>query len=117
MGQFFFISDWIYFPDQFTLDLAKRLRRDFSVFKSSYHFANLSTTHGAGFTLSLLMLNVKQGSSNPVNRLPIFTLFCLTQSGIEPEFAVPVANALSIQPLIGLVLFLWLSLHDCMRCV
>ena len=66
-GAIFFISDWIYSPGQFTLDLAKRLRRDFSVCKSSYHFAHLSTTHGAGFTLSLLMLNVKQGSCNPVN--------------------------------------------------
>ena len=39
--------------------LARGQRRDLSVFKSSCH---LSTTHGGGFILSRIMLNVKQGS-------------------------------------------------------
>ena len=37
--------------------LARRQRRDHSVFESSCH---LSTTHGEGFTLSFLMQNAQQ---------------------------------------------------------
>ena len=44
--------------------LARRLRRDLSGFESSCHLLTyLLTTHGEGFTLSILILNVKKGSS------------------------------------------------------
>ena len=43
--------------------LARRQRRDFSVFESSCHLLTyLLTTHSEGFTLSILILNVTKGS-------------------------------------------------------
>ena len=59
--------------------------------------AHLSTTHGGGFTLSLLVLNVKQESWEYQ-----FLVFGLTQPGIEPESTARVADALSTRPLIGI---------------
>ena len=53
----------------------------------------LSTTHGGGFTLSLLELNVKQGSCEYQS----FLVFGLSQPGIEPVFTVAVADVLFTQ--------------------
>ena len=52
--------------------------------------AHRSTTHDGGFTLSLLMLNVKQGSCDG-----IFYRVWFDPTGIEPESTVAVADALS----------------------
>ena len=64
-------------------------------FRSSSQALRLSTTHGRGFTLSLLLLNVKLG-------IAIFMVFGLTGPRIEAESTVSVADALSTRPLIGI---------------
>ena len=51
--------------------------------------AHLSTTHREGFTLSLLKLNVKQGS-----RENLFIVFGDTRPGIEPTSAILIAEAI-----------------------
>ena len=59
--------------------------------------AHLSTTHGGGFTLSLLIAERQAGKL----WIPIFIVFGLTRPGIEPESTASVADALSTRPLIG----------------
>ena len=63
----------------YQVDLARRQRRDLLFFEPSFH---LSTTLGAGFTLSLTMLN---------GNWP----------GIESVSTISVANVLFTRPLIG----------------
>ena len=70
--------------------------------------AHLSTTHVGGFTLSLWLLNVKQGSCEYL----VFIVFGLTRLGIEPESTTSVADAISTWPLISYKLF-WENLSTC----
>ena len=72
----------IHFIHQVTL--ARRQRRGLDGFRVKLP---LPTIHGGGFTLSLILLNVKQGSWNA-----IFLVFGVIRPGIEPVFTVSVAD-------------------------
>ena len=74
-----------YSPSSFGQETA----RDISVFESSCR-CHLSTTYGGGFTLSLLIAESQAGKM----RIPIFMVFGLSRSGIEPRSSVSAADVL-----------------------
>ena len=57
----------------------------------------LPATHGRGFILPLVLLNVKQETVYTND----FIVFGLTQSGMELESTISVTDAPSIRPLVG----------------
>ena len=88
--------------------MARRQRMDLSIFETSCHLLTCQQ-HVGGFTLSLWLLNVKQGS---FKYQPLFIVLGLTRLGIEPESTTSVADALSTWPLISNKLF-WENLSTC----
>ena len=79
--------NYIHFIPQ--VALARRQRRDLSIFKSSWHLPTC---------LPNTLIAQRQAGKL---RIPIFIVFGLTRPEIEPESTAPVADALSIRPLIG----------------
>ena len=74
--------------------MTRKQRRDLLVYESSCH---LSTTHGRGFTLSLLIAERQAWKLS----IPIFIVFGLTPPEIKPKSNVSVTDAVSTRPLIG----------------
>ena len=83
------------------------------IFRFSSQDAHMSTTHGEDFSLSLLLLNVKQESC----KYHFFIVFGVTRPGIEPDSTVSVADALSIRPLMGFILNFSLSMVEWIECL
>ena len=69
--------------------LAKK-QETLRTWESKQPFAHLSTTHGGGFTLTLLKLNVKQDAVNTS-----FIVSGMNRPGIEPEPTLSEANGLN----------------------